>query len=61
VPIFKLAPIDIRANDEKWAASNFKEAVWVEARDDLEARHLIEAATLKMQDFQPGRKLLFSP
>jgi hypothetical protein len=59
--VFKLAPIDIRASDEKWAASNLKETVWVEARDDLDARHLIETATLKMQDYQPGKTLLFSP
>jgi hypothetical protein len=61
MPVFKLEPSDIRVNDAKWAASNLKEAVWVEARDDLDARHLIEVATLRMQDFQPDKKLLFSP
>lgn len=59
--VYRLAPIDIRANDEKWAASNLKEAVWVEARDEMEARHLVESATLQMVDFKPGRKLIFSP
>jgi hypothetical protein len=60
--VFKLAPIAVRTGDEKWAASNLKEAVWVEARDELTARHLVEGATLQMQDVQPGRKLnIFSP
>jgi hypothetical protein len=59
--IYKLAPIDIRSGDENWAASNLKEAVWVEAPDDLAARHLVEGATLKMLDFKPGQKLIFSP
>jgi hypothetical protein len=60
--VFKLAPIDIRSADEKWAASDLKEPVWVEARDELTARHLVEGATLKMIDVQPGRKLnIFSP
>jgi hypothetical protein len=49
-------------NDEKWAASNLKEAVWVEARDEMEARNLVEGATLQMQDVKPGKKLnIFSP
>lgn len=62
MPVFKLAPIDIRANDEKWGASNLKEVVWVEARDEMEARHLVERATLQMQDVKPGKKLnIFSP
>ena len=30
-------------------------------RDDLAARHLVEAATLTMVDVRPGRRLLFSP
>ncbi|MCW1994806.1 hypothetical protein [Bradyrhizobium diazoefficiens] len=61
MPVYRLAPIDIRVNDEKWAASNLKEAVWVEAADELAARHSVEAATLKMVDFRPGQKLIFSP
>jgi hypothetical protein len=62
MPVFKLAPIDIRVNDEKWAASNLKEAVWVEARDEMEARNLVEGATLQMQDVKPGKTLnIFSP
>jgi hypothetical protein len=62
MPVFKLAPIDIRANDEKWGASNLKEVVWAEARDEMEARHLVERATLQMQDVKPGEKLnIFSP
>lgn len=59
--IFRFAPIDIRAGDEKWSASTIQEAVWVEARDDLHARHLVEAATFKMVDAKPGRPSLFSP
>jgi hypothetical protein len=59
--VYRLAPIDIRANDEKWAASNLKEAVWVEATDEMAARHLVESGTLKMVDFKPGRPLIFSP
>ncbi|MDA9396393.1 hypothetical protein WN73_38430 [Bradyrhizobium sp. CCBAU 45394] len=59
--VYRLAPIDIRANDEKWAASNLKEAVWVEAADEMAARHLVENATLRMVDFRPGRPLIFSP
>jgi len=59
--IFRLAPIDIRANDEKWSTSTVQEAVWVEARDDLHARHLVEASSLKMVDVKPGRPMLFSP
>jgi hypothetical protein len=59
--VYRLAPIDIRANDEKWAASNLKEAVWVEANDEMAARHLVESVTLKMVDFKPGRPLIFSP
>lgn len=59
--IFRLAPIDIRIDDEKWSTSMIQEAVWVEARDDLHARHLVEAATLKMVDVKPGRLMLFSP
>lgn len=59
--IFRLAPIDIRANDEKWSASTLREVVWVEARDELHARHLVEAATLKMVDRKPGWPVLFSP
>jgi hypothetical protein len=35
--------------------------VWVEARDELAARHLVKSATLKMVDFTPGKKLIFSP
>ncbi|MEH2488747.1 hypothetical protein [Bradyrhizobium sp. AZCC 2230] len=46
--VYRLAPIDIRADDEKWAASNLKEAVWVEAPDEMAARHLVESATLRM-------------
>ena len=61
MPVYKLAPIDSRADDPKWATSTHKEGVWVEAPDDLAARHLVEGATLKMVDFQPGQKLLFSP
>ena len=61
MPIFKLSPIDIRAGDAKWAASALKEPVWVEARDDLAARHLVESATLKMIDVKPGHTLIFSP
>jgi hypothetical protein len=61
MPVFRLAPIDIRASDEKWQASTLKEPLWVEARDDLAARHLVEAATLTMVDVRPGRRLLFSP
>lgn len=61
MPVYKLAPIDIRSNDPKWATSTLKEAIWVEAPDDLAARHLVEGATLKMVDFRPGQKLLFSP
>ena len=61
MPIFKLSPIDIRASDDNWAASTVKETVWVEARDDLAARRLVESATLKMVDVKPGRKLIFSP
>lgn len=53
--LFRLAPIDIRAGDEKWSASTIQEIVWVEARDELHARHLVEAATLKMVDLKPGR------
>ncbi|MBR0972308.1 hypothetical protein [Bradyrhizobium japonicum] len=59
--IFRLAPIDIRANDEKWAVSTIREAVWVEARDDIHARHLVENATLKMAEMHRKRKILYSP
>ncbi|MGY3342026.1 MULTISPECIES: hypothetical protein [unclassified Bradyrhizobium] len=59
--IFRLSPIDIRSGDEKWSASTIHESVWVEARGDLHARHLVEAATLKMIDVKPGRPTLFSP
>ncbi|WP_234682998.1 hypothetical protein [Bradyrhizobium monzae] len=52
---------DTRENDEKWAASNLKEAVWVEAADKMAALHLVESATLRMVDFNPGRPLIFSP
>lgn len=61
MPVYRLAPIEIRASDDKWAASNLKEAVWVEAPDELTARHSVEAATLRMVDFKPGQKLIFSP
>jgi hypothetical protein len=47
VPIYKLAPIDIRSDDPKWAASTLKEPVWVEAPDDLAACHLVEGASLQ--------------
>lgn len=59
--IYRLAPIDIRADDEKWSASTLQEPVWVEASDELHARHLVEAATLKMVDVKPRQRLLFSP
>jgi hypothetical protein len=59
MPIFRLAPIDIRADDENWAASNLEEGVWVEARDDLDARHQIEAA--EDARLPAWQKLLFSP
>lgn len=61
MPVYRLAPIDIRKDDEKGAASSLKEAVWVEARDDLDARNLLETATLKMMDFKPGQQLILSP
>lgn len=53
--------LDIRSSDPKWAASELKEPVWVEAPDGLAARHLVEGATLKMMDFRPGQKILFWP
>ncbi|WP_271587640.1 hypothetical protein [Bradyrhizobium sp. CCBAU 53415] len=53
--IFRLSPIDILSGDEKWSASTIQKTAWVEARDDLHARHLVEAATLKMVDAKPGR------
>ncbi|MGY4234989.1 hypothetical protein ACVIIW_003936 [Bradyrhizobium sp. USDA 4449] len=59
--IFRLSPINTRSGDEKWSASTVQETVWVEARDDLHARHLVEAATLKMIDAKPSRPTLFSP
>ena len=59
--IFRLAPIDIRTNDEKWVTSTIQKTVWVEASDDLHARHLVENATLKMAERQPERKILYSP
>lgn len=46
--------MDIRADDERWEASTIKEAVWVEARDDLAARHLVENASLKLRDVTPA-------
>lgn len=61
MPTFKLMPISARLEDEKWAASNLKEAVWVDARDELDARHKVESATLKMVDRKPGSKILYSP
>ena len=61
MPVYKLAPIDIRSDDPKWTASTLKEMVWVEAPDDLTARRFVEGATLKMVDFKPGQKLIFSP
>jgi hypothetical protein len=61
MPVYKLSPIDSRGDDPKWAASTLKEAVWVDAPDGLAARHLVEGATLKVMDFRPGQKLLFSP
>lgn len=62
MPLFKLSPIATRLDDEKWAASNLKEPVWVAARDELAARHLVEGATLQMVSVQPERKLnIFSP
>lgn len=61
MPVYKLAPIESRRSDPKWAASTLQEAVWVEARDDMDARHMVESATLKMVDFKPGKPMLFSP
>lgn len=35
--------------------------MWVEPRDELHARHLVEAAPLRMVDLKPGRPPPFSP
>lgn len=61
MPVFRLAPIDIRARDEKWEASTIKEAVWVEAIDELAARHLIERATFKMIEVKAEQRMIYSP
>ena len=61
MPVFRLDPIIERLDDPSWAASRFKEACWIIARDEANARLQLQSIALRMVDVVPGRKFLYSP
>ena len=61
MPVFRLDPVVERLDDLSWAASRFKEACWIIARDEADARLQLQGIALKTVDVVPGRKILYSP
>ena len=61
MPVFCLEPITANLDDPTWRASLFKEACWIIARDQIDARYQLQGIALKMVDMAPGKNILYSP
>ena len=53
MPVFCLEPITANLDDPTWRASLFKEACWIIARDQIDARYQLQGIALKMVDMAP--------
>jgi hypothetical protein len=61
MPVFRLDPVIDWLDDPSWAASKLKEACWIIARDEADARQQLQGIALKMVDVVLGKKILYSP
>lgn len=59
--LYRLAPVESMLGRDEWAASTIKEACWVKAASEQEARILVEVETRARQAHSATRLPFFSP
>ena len=61
MPVFYLESITAKLDDPTWQASLFKEACWIIARHEIDARYQLQGIALKTVNMAPGKNILYSP